>query len=236
MFIRFCATGILDGRNEYLMVWKPEDNTSQFYYSYELPTAATDLTFAPDLSKGIASESAGIVDQMFWIDAQEATSLNVGMVRARGPSWSPDGQSIVFMGNRQLRGSSGPSWAVQPYDLWLMPTDCQTHMGGCSNSIKLIVHDVGEICHAEWSPDSAWITFDGELQGRERGVWLLNLEAQEIYQVAAGDYRCPGWSPDGQRLLVSSPLEERRSDISDFRTTLNLIDVSEIVSQNSAVP
>lgn len=212
-----------------VMIWDPRDNTIRLLRDYELPSHVATFTFAPDLSRGLLSTATRIEDTLFWLDAKAASPLNVGLVRAIGPSWSPDGRFIVFFGNRRLPGRPGPEWSDRPYDLWLMPAECEVHAGGCAKSLQVLVKGIRHTLTAAWSPDGRWLAFAGDLQGRGQGIWLYQMDTGALIQVAIGDYWAPAWSPNGERVVVTGPPEGGRQHLLDMRSALYILDVSEVV-------
>lgn len=213
-----------------LMAWDPDDGSSQLLRDYELPSHVASFTFAPDVGHGVLATDTGIEDDLYWLDEQAPRPVDVGLVRARRPAWSPDGQSIVFFGNRQLRGRPGPQWATQPYDLWLMPADCETRSEGCAKSLQRLVRDILDQTAVNWSPDGRWIVFDGNPQGQGRGIWLRRMDTGQLTQVLAGDYVVPNWSPDGKRLVVIGPPEGQENiGTFDNGSALYILDVSAVV-------
>lgn len=101
------------------------------------------------------------------------------------PSWSPDGQMIVF-------GSLRP-----PKGLFIMDVDT-----GKMQRLNLPGDDAGD---PSWSPDGSRIAFhtrrDGNLE-----IYVLDLNGPDLYRLTddpADDGR-PAWSPDGQWIAFES--------------------------------
>jgi Tol biopolymer transport system component len=139
----------------------------------------------------------------------------------------------VFFGNRRLEGEPGINWAAQAYDLWLMPANCKTQPQDCANKLQHLLEGIQGQLKVAWSPDGHWLAFDGDLQDRGRGIWLMNMNTRAVFQVADGDYAWPEWSPDGQYIMVSGPPEVGQDDVPRFRPTVFILDVSEVVNEDS---
>ncbi len=232
-FERHCHKDGADFFDIYLMYWDPITRKSGLLYQHELPRRGP-YTFAPDLRRGLLSSVTGIEDQLFWLDTSGTSALDLDLVRANRPAWSSNGRIVAFVGNRKLSGPAGPGWAIQPYDLWIMPTDCETMAGGCDGALRLIVSGIYRITTLQWSPDGEWLAFSGTVNNSDQGVWILRPSTTTLIEVALGDYAMPTWSPDGSQIAVIGPPVQFGSD--SYRTTLYQIDVGTIVAEATTKP
>lgn len=112
------------------------------------------------------------------------------------PSWSPDGERIVFA----LQGEGDPS------RIYVIDAD-----GGGLDRLT----DFAATCPA-WSPDGRRIALVGTTDAPYGRSWLVAMNAdgsgaKRIYRSASyADIGCPAWSPEGERLAF----------IDDYKITL----------------
>ncbi len=102
------------------------------------------------------------------------------------PSWSPDGQEIVFS---RYGGDSAP----EKTGLYVMSPD-----GGEPRRLTTVI---GE--HPDWSPDGCYIAFDGDYGGTIQvvsatGGTPIRIVPESIPVAKGGQ---PKWSPDGSRIV-----------------------------------
>ena len=233
-YVRSCS--LRQGREPYwsssLVSLDSRTKTNRELFNYQVPEAAAfSISFAPDLIHGIGATYSDIEHYLFGIDARGTYTLETGLLRPNRASWSVDGKTIAFFGNRSMRGESGPFWATQPYDLWVMPAECVNRNFDCTNRVELIVESVAGPTNLAWSPDGKWLAFDGSVQKHGKGIYLVNSNRQQVFQIASGNYERPTWSPDGQSLLVAvgSPVQGQPDPALVTYTSLALLNVSEIV-------
>jgi Tol biopolymer transport system component len=157
-------------------------------------------------------------------DGSKLTRLTTDEIFAASPSWSPDGEEIVFVNYRTLyrlrRGSdevtrlsispdqqgrdeSQPAWS--PDGQWIAFISWPGDEG--SNLIRVNVKDGAqetlvrdiEWGAVAWSPDGQWIAYqdDGEIR-KDR---IDGGERQTIAGVRYG--KGLAWSPDGERIVFA---------------------------------
>lgn len=114
----------------------------------------------------------------------------VGM-KAQFPSWSSDGERILFHGSRS--GVAGTN------DIFVMHAD--------GTSITQLTSDAAVDARPEWSPDGRRIAFHSNRDGSPE-IHVMNADGSEVIQLTRGDpgtaNTAPAWSPDGKQLLFQS--------------------------------
>ncbi len=114
------------------------------------------------------------------------------LIELSSPSWSPDGERLIFVGVSK----DGYS------DLYLYHLENQ--------SLTRLTHDIYEDKAPSWSPDGERIAFvsdrgPGGNEGR-LNLYLLTLPQNEIIALTRGRHQdlAPDWSADGRQLVFSS--------------------------------
>jgi WD40 repeat protein len=114
------------------------------------------------------------------------------LVALSSPSWSPDGDALVF---------SAMSVAGQS-DLYSF--DRKTGV------LDQLTNDWYHDAHPAWSPDGKWIVFvsDRTPYGSDgaSNLFLLNVDTKNLLYLTYGPWedKSPAWSADGKRIIFSS--------------------------------
>ena len=106
---------------------------------------------------------------------------------AEYPVWSPDGQQIVFLSNRDTKSA----WS----DIFLMNLDGSNQRKLNPASAKYRTRR-GSPNSATWSPDGQRIAFSGYYTP---GPYLINVDGSSLIQLAEQG-ETPVWSPDGSQI------------------------------------
>lgn len=102
------------------------------------------------------------------------------------PAWSPDGQTIAFVSNRD---GNMEIYAVSPDG---------------SNLRRLTSHEADDWAPA-WSPDGRRIAFWSEREGGVAEVYVMDADGSNVRRItsgAHGDWNL-AWSPDGRRIAYT---------------------------------
>ncbi len=115
------------------------------------------------------------------------------------PSYSPDGQSILF--NSYRSGNS----EIYLYDRF-------------EQTMQQLTNYEGYDAHGEFSPDGSKILFHRQVEERDDGgydfdLYSYDLASGEETRLTSTPYEesYGSWAPDGQRLVLSSDFEEQPS-------------------------
>jgi serine/threonine protein kinase/Tol biopolymer transport system component len=171
--------------------------------------------FVPFLS-GISADSVSFSKDGQWVayvsfpegtlwksklDGSQRIQLTYPPLTAVFPSWSPDGQQIVFYGMR----------LPQKTKLYTVATE-----GGTPR--EMIPEDSAEEYDPTWSPDGTRIAFGGPPAEVTGTIRILDVNTHQILTLPdSKGLFSPRWSPDG-RYLIAMPLDSRSLSLFDFAT------------------
>lgn len=98
------------------------------------------------------------------------------------PTWSPDGNKIVFHSNR-----AGDN------DIWAMDGDGRDQ--------RQLTNGPADDRRPTWSPDGEWVAFDSN-RGGSKDIWVVHVDGGDPLQVTNGSSidNFPSWSPDGTQI------------------------------------
>jgi serine/threonine protein kinase len=184
-------------------------------------------------SLGIVSSSLNKYDRKVYVmnlQTREETQITFGGLYDDGPSFSPDGRSIVFMNcavtgicklvardqngaGPQLRdlNAKWPSWCKNPSKPWIIYED---KTDGHSN-ISMVNSDTNEVQHLtnsgsdktpDWSPDCSRFVFLRRTTGSTDDIFLFDMNTRSEKQLTFTpdvDEWPARWSPDGEWLVYS---------------------------------
>jgi Tol biopolymer transport system component/DNA-binding winged helix-turn-helix (wHTH) protein len=183
----------MQSRNELLRF----DREKNQFVPFLPELSSTSLTFSKD-GQWVAYTSD--VDGQLWrakADGSNRQQLTFGPSIVALPSWSPDGERIVF-----AAGLRGP-WAnwVRTWKMYVVPAK-----GGPAT--ELLPESQG-VLDGTWSPDGKRLAFDSPLGGlgldSHSGIFTLELETRRLTKVPGSDGLFSArWSPGGQLVALTA--------------------------------
>ena len=108
------------------------------------------------------------------------------------PTWSPDGQELILVSNRDHTWGAGSVWRME------------AHAGAEMRQI----HDEETSWRArpDWSRDGRRLVYSSYLGRQWNQLWLMPAEGGDAFQLTYGDFDAtsPRWSPDASRIAYIS--------------------------------
>jgi TolB protein len=104
------------------------------------------------------------------------------------PTWSPDGQDLIFISNRgHIWGSGG---------FWRMPARPN------AEPRELRFEETTWKARPDWSRDGKRVVYSSYLGRQWHQLWLMTADGGDPFQLTygEGDATAPRWSPDGRRI------------------------------------
>ncbi|MCA0456941.1 MAG: hypothetical protein LCI00_23420 [Chloroflexi bacterium] len=150
------------------------------------------------------------------------------------PEWSPDGQSIVYVSDRDgsysvyladAQGSStrpmtgdsdneyAPAWSPDGQSIvYVKEQDGYPQLmlyNVAANTTEQLTDSYRTHVSPVWSPDGASITFVSDLDERwNTKIYSLDMATRVITPLRVGSATDPAWSPDGRYLLYIGGIEK----------------------------
>jgi hypothetical protein len=108
------------------------------------------------------------------------------------PTWSPDGQDLIFVSNRgHIWGSGG---------FWRMPARTN------AEPREIRYEETTWKARPDWSRDGKRVVYSSYLGGQWHQLWLMTSNGGDPFQLTygQGDATAARWSPDGSRIVFIS--------------------------------
>jgi hypothetical protein len=199
-----------------LMTWDAETNKVTPLVPYRLRFQQGPFACAPDLSKCVINDQAGLEESLQRLGPHGLEPLDLPLKRAGFPSWSPDGRWIALDGLPADAEGSGMETLEAPRDLYLLS-------GADLDTVKPLVREATNFTAAAWSADSRWLALGFEPKDRPEGLYLIDVATGRLTLVLEGDFGAPTWLPGDGRLAVpvgSDPSKEAHGDVGLYVVSL----------------
>lgn len=148
------------------------------------------------------------------------------LVEGSAPAWLADGKTLCWYSpaTSKLQSMSTDIKDAPATDLLHVKfgVSCQypavsadgkriAYRSACQ--LVVVARDTGETirtwpmagigCYANWSPDGKLLAFGGQGIDEQTGLWILDVEKNQVVRVAGGQYTMPAWSADGSQLACT---------------------------------
>ena len=181
------------GARTHLMAYDGSSGEVEQVLNYPVPSGSVGTggyAWNPDMTRMIMGDGHRYIDEQLYSFTRDGSDpLDVGLPLAYGPSWSPDGTQIAFIGSR----GRGSPLASSEYNLYLMDAD--------GTNVHALASKFLDAVGVSWSPDGRWLAFSAAPEGRP-GLWLVDPMTGKVRLIAEGSFDIPRWSADGQEILT----------------------------------
>ena len=133
---------------------------------------------------------ANFIVQISNIDGSKINKLTDHLAEDFQPSFSQDGNNIVFTSGRDRSASEA--------DIYIKDLDI-------NNILRLTYEPVND-CNPHWSPDGTQIVFQHHTLGYDADIHIMNADGSNLRNLTNNEYSDvePYWSPDGNYIVFSS--------------------------------
>jgi TolB protein len=181
------------GKHTQLFTVKP-DGSGARQLTHFASSDAVHASWSPDgttlIFEGDFATHAGIYTMS--MDGGDIESLTPRGLQGL-PAYSPDGSTIVF--DRSLPNEDA---------LWLMNAE--------GSGVRRLTHNRSADTSPVFSPDGTRVAFVREATAFKSAVFVVNVDGSGLKQLTPWHFNVSSkldWSPDGSRILISSPQTDR---------------------------
>ena len=173
------------------------------------PRVITRYLYKPDAGEGLTRFNDNQRLHIFTVDVttKQIHQLTQGDTDEHSIDWSPDGQEILFLSNREPNQDE-----FFNYDIFALKVS--------DNSIRRLTATEYNEYEPLWSPDGKHIVYRGTRRGvtdrettmEDTHVWMMNADGsdrREIGAVIDNRQGTPRWAPDGRSVYFT--MQERGS-------------------------
>jgi Tol biopolymer transport system component len=124
-----------------------------------------------------------------------------------GPSWSPDGQRLVFDARSKGSGALCRSEGPCNDELYVVNAD--------GSGLRRLTRNAAADAQAAWSPDGSEIAFISRRDGGAAEIYVMNADGTDQRRLTRtqGDEGDLAWSPDGTKIAFSGTGAEKLRDV-----------------------
>ena len=104
------------------------------------------------------------------------------------PTWSPDGNELMFVSNRDIRYGTGSVWRIP--------------VKAGSTPVLVRAEETTWRARPDWSRDGKRVVYASYLGRQWHQLWLTTASGGDPFPLTYGEYdaTAPRWSPDGTRI------------------------------------
>lgn len=144
----------------------------------------------------------GLIENPAWdifvmnVDGNQQMQLTNDPSNELEPSWSPDGEKIVFISDRN----------GQNFDIYVMNAD--------GSDVTQLTDDSANEFGPVWSPDGTQIVFNSDRNGNVQ-LFMMTIDGTRLIQLtkASSNSAYADWSPDGKRIVFESDRDTGHANI-----------------------
>lgn len=199
---RIAFTGLVPGQSPTLWVTDPEGKDGRkIELSGQQGSPSYPSWYAGEKQLAMVDyqgEKGGNLIRVDISSGKVETLTAPSVIRCGMPSVSPNGQEIVFAGQRP---DGDKNYDQTKNSIWLLKKD---------KSLQKLSPGQGRA--PTWSPDGKWIAYEST-EGSSDGnytIFLISADGKKLHRLCSYEWDAnhPVWSPDGKTVVVSVKTKE----------------------------